>query len=122
MIKTAVVNYVNSERKVGREPKLEDVCAGFQEAAVEVLVKKAVRAAVEFETPAIFLSGGVAANSRLRDALEAACKQAKVKLFFPRLEYCTDNAAMVACCGYQRYRRGIRAGLDLNPDPNLPLA
>lgn len=121
-LKTAVVNYVNNERRAGREPKIDDVCASFQEAAVDVQVTKAVAAAVEFEVPAIFLCGGVAANFRLREALEAACKVAEVRLFYPPLEYCTDNAAMVACCGFQRYRRGIRAGLDLNPDPNLPLA
>lgn len=121
-LKTAVVNYLNRERGEGREPKVEDVCASFQEAAVDVLVQKAVRAAVDFNLPSVFLSGGVAANSRLREALEAACTKAGVRLFSPSLDLCTDNAAMVACCGFNRYRRGIRSGLDLNPDPNLPLA
>lgn len=121
-LKTAVVNYLAAERRAGREPRIEDVCASFQEAVVDVLVEKSVRAAVEFEVPTIFLSGGVAANSRLRDVLQSACNQAEVKLFSPSLEYCTDNAAMVASCGFHRYRRGIRSSLDLNPDPNLPLA
>lgn len=121
-LKTSVVNYLARERREGREPKIEDVCASFQEAVVDVQVAKTVRAAVEFEVPTVFLSGGVAANSRLRDALASGCKEAELQLFFPSLEFCTDNAAMVACCGFHRYLRGIRSGLDLNPDPNLPLA
>jgi N6-L-threonylcarbamoyladenine synthase len=121
-LKTAVVNYLTRQRREGGEPKIEDVCASFQEAVAEVLVAKAVRAAVEFDVPTVFLSGGVAANSRLREALEAGCQQAELNLFYPSLEFCTDNAAMVACCGFHRYMRGIRSGLDLNPDPNLPLA
>lgn len=121
-LKTSVVNYLARERRGGREPKIEDVCASFQEAVVDVQVAKTVRAAVEFEVPTVFLSGGVAANSRLRDALASGCQEAELKLFYPSIEFCTDNAAMVACCGLHRYLRGIRSGLDLNPDPNLPLA
>jgi N6-L-threonylcarbamoyladenine synthase len=121
-LKTAVVNHVARERQDGREPKVEDVCASFQEAVVDVQVAKTVRAAIDYETPTVFLSGGVAANSRLREALAAACKQAELKLYFPSIPLCTDNAAMIACCGYHRWRRGVREDLDLSPDPNLPLA
>lgn len=121
-LKTAVVSYVTRERQAGRHPKIEDLCASFQEAVVDVQVAKAVRAAVEFETPTIFLSGGVAANSRLRELLASECEKAEVKLYYPSPALCTDNAAMIACCGAFRYRRGIRSGPDLAPDPNLPIA
>lgn len=121
-LKTAVIQHVNRERAQGREPKIEDVCASFQEALVDVQATKTVRAAVEYAVPTIFLSGGVAANSRLRERLASACDEAEIKLYCPSIDLCTDNAAMVASCGYHRYRRGIRTGLDVNPDPNLPLA
>ena len=121
-LKTAVVGYVNRERKAGREPSVEDICASFQEAAVDVLVSKTVRAAVDLSIPTVFLSGGVAANSRLREALGGACREAEIRLLYPSVDLCTDNAAMVASCGYHRYRRGIRSGLDVSPDPNFPIA
>jgi N6-L-threonylcarbamoyladenine synthase len=121
-LKTAVVGHVSRERKAGREPNVEDICASFQEAAVDQLVSKTVRAAVDLGIPTVFLSGGVAANSRLRDSLAETCRQAEVKLLYPSIELCTDNAAMVASCGYHRYRRGIRSGLDVSPDPNFPIA
>jgi N6-L-threonylcarbamoyladenine synthase len=121
-LKTAVVNYIKRERKAGHEPLIQDLCASFQEAVVDVQVAKVVRAAIEYETPTIFLSGGVAANSRLRSLLKKACDEAEITLFYPSPELCTDNAAMVACCGYHRFQRGIRTGLDVAPDPNLPIA
>ncbi|MGH2720975.1 MAG: tRNA (adenosine(37)-N6)-threonylcarbamoyltransferase complex transferase subunit TsaD [Actinomycetota bacterium] len=121
-LKTAVVGYVKREQKAGREPSVPDICASFQEAAVDVLVRKTVRAAVDLGIPTVFLSGGVAANSRLREALSEACVEAEVKLLYPSIDLCTDNAAMVASCGYHRYRRGIRSGLDVSPDPNYPIA
>lgn len=120
-LKTAVIRHVEAEHRAGKEPNVPDVCASFQEAIVDVQVVKAIRAAKDLGVPRIFLSGGVAANSRLREALEEACKEAQIELFTPTLQYCTDNAAMVACCGYHRYKRGIRTSLDVNPDPNLPL-
>lgn len=121
-LKTAVVSHVNRERKAGREPPVEDICASFQEAAVDVLVSKTVQAAVDLGIPNVFLSGGVAANSRLREALGDACREAELRLLYPSIALCTDNAAMVASCGYHRYRRGIRSGLDVSPDPNFPIA
>ena len=121
-LKTAVVSHVSRERKAGREVRVEDVCASFQQAVVDVLVSKTVQAAVDLAIPTVFLSGGVAANSQLREALREACREAEIKLLYPSIALCTDNAAMVASCGYHRYRRGIRSGLDVSPDPNFPIA
>jgi N6-L-threonylcarbamoyladenine synthase len=121
-LKTAVLNWVAKERPSGAEQKIEDICASFQEAVVDVLVTKTIRAARESDVSTVLLCGGVAANSRLRDALESACGDADIRLFRPSMALCTDNAAMVAACGYQRYRRGVRTSLDAMPDPNFPLA
>lgn len=121
-LKTSVLNYMRRERAAGREPNVSDVAASFQEAIVEVQVVKTIRAAVDLGIPRVFLSGGVAANSRLREAFTMACGEAEIDFYYPSPAYCTDNAAMVACCGYHRFKRGITTGLDVNPDPNLPLA
>ena len=121
-LKTAVINYMKRQEAAGEPPKIEDVCASFQEAAVDVQVEKTMRAALELNLPTAFLCGGVAANSRLREKLGAACSEHRVRLFYPAPSYCTDNAAMVACCGYHRFIRGIRSGMDLQPDANLHLA
>ena len=121
-LKTAVLTYVDRERRAGHEPSVEDICASFQEAIVDVQVAKTIRAAREHEIPTVLLCGGVAANSRLRESLAGACDAAGFRLFRPSAELCTDNAAMVAACGYHRYRRGIRTTLDVTPDPNFPLA
>lgn len=121
-LKTAVVRLVDRERAAGEEISVPDICASFQEAVVDVLTTKAVAAAKEYGVTNVFLSGGVAANSRLRTAMESRCGSEGLRLFVPSPELCTDNAAMVASCGYHRYRRGIRTSLDVNPDPNMPLA
>ena len=121
-LKTAVLTYIDRERREGRELNIPDICASFQESVADVLVAKTIRAAAENDIPTVLLCGGVAANSRLRDQLGGACKEAELKFFLPSIDLCTDNAAMVAGCGYHRYRRGIRTGLDATPDPNYPLA
>jgi N6-L-threonylcarbamoyladenine synthase len=121
-LKTAVLTYVDRERRAGRELSVPDVCASFQAAVVDVLVTKTVRAAVDNEIETVLLCGGVAANSRLRDSLEGACQSAEITVYHPSIALCTDNAAMVASCGYHRYRRGIRTSLDATPDPNFPLS
>lgn len=120
-LKTAVLTYVDAERRAGREPNIGDICASFREAVVDVLVAKTIRAAIANEIPTVLLCGGVAANVRLRESLEAACTAAEIDLYRPSIALCTDNAAMVAGCGYHRYRRGIRTSLDATPDPNFPI-
>ena len=121
-LKTAVLTYVDRERRAGREPDPANLCASFQEAVVDVLVTKTLRAAADRDISTVLLAGGVAANTRLRTCLQAACEAAGIRLFHPSPVLCTDNAAMVAGCGYHRYRRGIRSTLDITPDPNLLLA
>jgi len=88
-----------------------DAAASFQEAVVEVLVSKTIEAAREFRVNQILLAGGVAANRLLRQQLT---KSSPVPVIIPPSELCTDNAAMIASCGYYRFQAGKLAGLDLD--------
>lgn len=118
-VKTAVVNYLRSAEREGRKIFLPDLAASFQQAVVEVLVEKTVNVAQRVEVACILLAGGVAANKSLRRQLKERAEQEKMRVSFPELEYCTDNAAMVASAGYEQLLRGEVAGLDLNAVPNL---
>jgi N6-L-threonylcarbamoyladenine synthase len=120
-LKTAVIRHVRRERAEGREPRLEDVAASFQEAVVDVQVRKTVAAAREHQVARVLLGGGVVANTRLRDRMLTAAAEAGLEVLVPPLEYCTDNAAMIACAGYHRLVRGERTPLDVGADPGLRL-
>lgn len=121
-LKTAVQEYMRKQQAAGTPPALADVCASFQEAVVDVQVHKVIKAAGELGVKTVFMSGGVAANSRLRELLTVMCEETELRLYYPSQVYCTDNAAMVACCGHYRYSRGIRTEMDIAADPNLQLA
>lgn len=120
-LKSAVLNYLNTETMAGREINVPDVAASFQRSVVEVLVDHAVSAAKEYRIDKLALAGGVASNTALRRAAEEACAQNGIAFYCPPPILCTDNAAMIGCAGYYDYIRGIRSGLDLNAVPNLPL-
>lgn len=120
-IKTGVLNYINSEKQAGREINKADVAAGFQQAVMDVIVTKAVNAAIEMKKEKIVMAGGVAANSRLRDMMEQRCSEKGIKLYFPPPVLCTDNAAMIGCAAYYKYKAGYVNDLTLDAYPNLPL-
>jgi N6-L-threonylcarbamoyladenine synthase len=121
-LKTAVINHVRGAQERGEDVSVEDVAASFQQAVVDVQVAKTMAALAEADAERVFLCGGVAANSALRKGLEEACAEAGARLHVPPLELCTDNAAMVAACATALLRRGIYMGLEVAPDPNLPLS
>jgi N6-L-threonylcarbamoyladenine synthase len=98
-----------------------DVAAAFQEAVVDVLATKTVRAAQELGVRQVLLAGGVAANLALRDRLAALLRPLGVDLRYPPIAFCTDNAAMIAAAGYFHLRLGERHGFDLDVRPNLQL-
>lgn len=98
---------------------LPDLCAGFQEAVVEVLVHKAVRAAVSQRRRLIAVSGGVGLNGRLRAVLREEAGRAGVDVAFAASELCTDNAAMIAYAASQRSRRGEYSSLETDIFPSL---
>jgi N6-L-threonylcarbamoyladenine synthase len=117
-LKTAVLRQVNRlEHQIGELP-VADLAASFQDAVVDVLATKTARAAEEFGVTGVIVSGGVSANSALRQAITEAVAQ---PVYIPPLELCTDNAAMIAACGYWRFQAGQRDGYDMDVDPSLPL-
>ena len=100
---------------------VEDVAGSFQQAVVDVQVAKTMAAVAQTGVARVFLCGGVAANSGLREGLARACEERAVSLHLPTPELCTDNAAMVAACAHAMLRRGLRSPETAGPDPNLSL-
>jgi len=99
-----------------------DLCASFQRAVVEVLVKKTLRAAAERELRLVTVSGGVSCNRELRAQMLEACDRAGLKLLTATPELCTDNAAMIAFAASFRLHAGFESELTREIDPNLALA
>ena len=97
------------------------MAASFQEAVVDALVTKTMRAAEEVDAAAVCLGGGVAANSRLREVFLAACSDAGRAGHVPSMAMCTDNAAMVAAAAHWQLRREGPTPLDAGADPSLRL-
>jgi N6-L-threonylcarbamoyladenine synthase len=118
-LKTAVIRYMRGAGE--HAPAVADVAASFQEAALEVVVKKTVRACLELGLRDVVMGGGVACNRRLRDWLGEKCAAEGINLVYPSPELCTDNAAMVAALGYRLYELGYRAALDLDVYTNFRL-
>jgi tRNA N6-adenosine threonylcarbamoyltransferase len=121
-LKTAVLRYVRAEQAAGRDVAFPDVAASFQEAIVDVQVSKTVTAAKEKGVDTVLLGGGVVANTRLREWMTQAGEQEGLRVLYPSLQLCTDNAAMIATVGAARLARGERSSLDIAADPNLRLA
>jgi N6-L-threonylcarbamoyladenine synthase len=120
-VKTSVRVALDRDPTLRESPRARDVAASFQAALVEVLVEKAMLAAARAEVTTVALAGGVAANGALRQAMATACAERRLALVVPRLEYCGDNAAMIAFAGKLRLDRGERSGFELDADPGLPL-
>jgi len=119
-LKTALLHHVR-DHGVPEGQALADLCASYQAAIVEVLVRKTRRAARREGLHHVQVCGGVAANSALRAALTRAGDEDEFRVYVPRPARCTDNAAMIAAAGYHRLVRGDRDGLDLDANPNAPL-
>jgi N6-L-threonylcarbamoyladenine synthase len=139
-LKTAVLNYVKSELKnkepsaTRREPiasgiepgtltieRLRDIAASFQAAVTDVLVRKTKWAMHKEKIGRVTLSGGVSANSVLREKMTKMGEELQAEVFIPPVSLCTDNAAMIAAAGFHRFLKKEFAGPDLNPKAYLSL-
>jgi N6-L-threonylcarbamoyladenine synthase len=121
-LKTAVARWVEARGREGLSVPVSDVAASFQEAVVDVLTAKAIRAATDSGIDQLLIGGGVAANSRLRALAQTRCDDAGITLRVPRPKLCTDNGAMVAALGVHLVAAGVHpSGLEISVDPALPL-
>lgn len=119
-LKTAVIrSFKKLEPK--NEQTIADLVASFQESVVRTLVKKTVWALELTGFSTVAVGGGVAANQILREAMDAEARARGFKVFFPSLPLCTDNAAMVALCGFFYFARGWESSLEFEPNPRLSL-
>lgn len=113
-LKTASLNLIHNAQQKGEELNLPDFAASFGRAVSESLVPRVMAAARMREYGRVAVAGGVAANSRIRADLTAACQESGDRLFLPELKYCGDNAAMIGCQGFYEFQAGHTAGLELN--------
>lgn len=120
-LKTSLLRYVQKKGKITKK-ELPDIAASYQEAIVDVIVKKTILAAEHKKIDTIVAGGGVAANSRIREKFEEEGKNRNLKIYFPRqLKLCTDNAAMVAGLGYWMLKKNTVSTYLLDAKPNLQI-
>jgi len=121
-IKTAILNMVKENESLKEDPLRPDLLASFQESVVNMLWAVTSKAIAQLHPRSIMLSGGVAANSRLREVFQERAAEARLRFYFPKPILTTDNAAMIAAAGTAHLMRGEFADVDVSPDPNLRLA
>ncbi|MFB4162118.1 tRNA (adenosine(37)-N6)-threonylcarbamoyltransferase complex transferase subunit TsaD [Geomicrobium sp. JSM 1781026] len=120
-LKSSVLNYVHNQKQRGEDIHAEDIAASFQASIVEVLVERASRAALSYDTKQLIVTGGVAANQAIRSAMKDKMERIGVQLIIPPLSLCTDNAAMIGAAAFVEWKKKNVADLKLNGVPNLPL-
>ncbi len=113
-LKTAAINLIHNAQQKGEALDLPSLAASFSAAISDMLVPRVMQAARERGHGKVAVAGGVAANSRIRADLQAACARSGEKLYLPALALCGDNGAMIGCQAYYEYRTGHLGGMDLN--------
>ena len=116
-IKTAVLNLHHKNPDVNKA----DLCLSFEKAVTNVLVNNTKRAIKETKLDKLVLAGGVSANTYIRNAFERMKDELEIKVYYPELKLCTDNAAMIACAGYYNYKKEKISDMYLNAIPNLKI-
>jgi N6-L-threonylcarbamoyladenine synthase len=121
-LKTALLYHLRDLDRQHRPWPVADLAASYQEAIVDVLVEKAFQAVSRHHVPALAIVGGVSANSRLREVAQARAATSEIRLAIPSIEYCTDNAAMVAAAGLRALCSRRFAQWDLEAVPDLAVS
>jgi N6-L-threonylcarbamoyladenine synthase len=121
-LKTSVARWIEKREREGEPVPVANVAASFQEAVVDVLTRKAIRACQDLGADTLLIGGGVAANSRLRALAEERCAKVGIRVRVPRPKLCTDNGAMVAALGSELVARGrVPSVLDFPADSSQPI-
>jgi len=119
-LKTAILNLYHKNPDINKA----DLCMSFEKTAADILIDKTFGAATKYGIDTIVLAGGVSANTYIRDQFKhvgAGFHARPIQIYYPDIEYCTDNAAMIASAGYYRYLNGDMADLKLNAVANLKI-
>lgn len=120
-LKTAVLRLVQKLELSGSELPVNDIAASFQDSVARSLTKRAIACALDYGLTTIAIGGGVAANSGLRQHLQTAAATHNLRVLFPPLKYCTDNAAMIGCAASDHFNRGHTSKLTLGGQSRLAL-
>ncbi|MBT8491404.1 MAG: tRNA (adenosine(37)-N6)-threonylcarbamoyltransferase complex transferase subunit TsaD, partial [Deltaproteobacteria bacterium] len=120
-LKTSLLNYIKKREHPIKEAELPDIVASYQEAIVDVLLEKTLRAAEDCSVKRVVVSGGVAANGRLRDRFYEKAQEKEIDTYIPPAVLCTDNAAMIGVVGENLLQKGRRDSFDLNAVSRWPL-
>lgn len=117
-LKTNIINLVNNARQRGEEINVANLCCSFQETAMDVIINKATKAALDFKVKQVVVAGGVSANSYLRKNIVKTISELGIEVTIPPMWCCTDQAAMIAKLGEYLYDKKMFAPLSLSVDPN----
>jgi len=120
-LKSAVINLAHNEEQRGNEINKADLACSFQKCVCDIIAKKTLKAIKKYNIKNVIMAGGVAANSGLRNTISKLAHECNVNFSVPKLKYCTDNATMIAACGYYGYLKNIRSGLDLKTKATINL-
>jgi len=113
-LKSAVINLVHNKEQKNEKISKEDLCASFEKVVVDTLTEKTITAMKNLNVKKLVLAGGVAANHRIREEFTKKCLKLGYDFSYPRIQYCTDNATMIAAAGYYLYQQKEYASLNLN--------
>ncbi len=114
-LKSHVINLVHNETQRGNEIRKSDLAKSFQVTAIDELTRKVELALQNYEVKELIIAGGVSANRYLREEIKKVADRYQIKLSIPKIEYCTDNAAMIGAAAYPLYKQKKFASFDLNP-------